>query len=288
MPKSVASNGKFPPNTLPGTGANDYLSLNSKALRERFLIEHLFVPGELTLHAAEPDRVIVGSVVPTVNAISLDCPAELGADGFCARRELGVFNLGGVGMVTIDGKTFTMPRFACLYVGRGARSVLFSSAAAQEPAQFYLASYPAQHAYPTRLIGPDQGSVADLGTVEASNRRQLRKMIHPGEVESCQLVMGWTRLQSGSVWNTMPPHRHARRSEVYCYFDMAADTRVIHLLGCPQETRHIVVADRQVVISPSWSIHGGAGTGPYSFCWAMGGENQDFADMDHVTMQELR
>ncbi|MBN2181595.1 MAG: 5-dehydro-4-deoxy-D-glucuronate isomerase, partial [Sedimentisphaerales bacterium] len=231
---------------------------------------------------------ITGSVVPAKKAISLSASDELRADFFCQRRELGVLNIGQAGTVTVDGTDYAMSNKDGLYIGRGSKDISFSSNDPKNPAKFYLLSYPAHTDYPTKHIKMSEAEPVELGTIEASNKRTIYKLIHPAGAKSCQLVMGFTELAPGCVWNTMPPHTHERRMEVYLYFDIADDTRVFHLMGKPDETRHIVVANGQAVISPSWSIHSGVGTGSYTFCWGMGGENQAFDDMDHLTIDKLR
>jgi 4-deoxy-L-threo-5-hexosulose-uronate ketol-isomerase len=207
---------------------------------------------------------------------------------FCERREAGILNIGGPGEIEVDGTIYPLANKDCLYLGRGSRKVVFSNADPRTPAAFYLVSYPAHAAHPTRLMRHQEATAVELGTTNDANRRTIYKYIHLEGIPSCQLVMGFTRLQEGAVWNTMPPHTHTRRSEVYMYFDLPENRRVMHFMGRPQETRHLIVGDRQAVISPSWSIHCGCGTGAYSFCWAMGGENQVFEDMDPATIVSLR
>ena len=266
----------------------DYTKLNTQELRIAFLIENLFAPGKIDLVYTDADRAIVGSAVPTGSTLKLTADAELRAAYFCERRELGVLNIGGDGAIEVDGKRYEMGKLDCLYVGRGSQEVSFSSKDASNPAAFYLLSYPAHAAYPTTHARVKDATPVELGTVADANRRTIYKYIHTGGIKSCQLVMGFTRLEEGSVWNTMPPHTHTRRSEIYIYFDMDPNQRVMHFMGTPQQTRHLVVANRQVVISPSWSIHCGCGTRAYTFCWAMGGENQTFEDMDPAPVEELR
>jgi 4-deoxy-L-threo-5-hexosulose-uronate ketol-isomerase len=267
------------PDTYPQSG--------TQQLRESFLVETLFAPGQVELLYSDADRAIIGSAVPASSPLKLTADAELRAAFFCERRELGVLNIGGSGTVEVDGKKFELEKLDVLYVGRGSKEISFASKDAPKPAAFYLLSYPAHANYPTALARKADAAPVELGTAADANRRTIYKCIHAGGVKSCQLVMGFTQLQEGSVWNTMPPHTHTRRSEVYMYFDLGP-RRVMHLMGTPQETRHLVVADRQVVISPSWSIHCGCGTGSYTFCWGMGGENQEFTDMDAVTLEQLR
>jgi 4-deoxy-L-threo-5-hexosulose-uronate ketol-isomerase len=267
---------------------NDYSKLCTDGLRANFLIESLFAPGKVELVYSDADRAIIGSVVPTGSALKLSADAELRAAFFCERRELGILNIGDAGTATVDGKEYPMNKLDCLYVGRGSRDISFNSKTAGTPAAFYLLSYPAHAAYPTTLATIKDAAPVELGTLADANRRTIYKYIHMDGIKSCQLVMGFTKLQEGAVWNTMPPHTHTRRSEVYVYFDLDPKRRVMHFMGTPQQTRHLVVADRQAVISPSWSIHCGCGTGAYTFCWGMGGENQTFDDMDPAPAAQLR
>jgi 4-deoxy-L-threo-5-hexosulose-uronate ketol-isomerase len=267
---------------------NDYSKYSTDDLRSAFLIESLFTPGMVELVYTDADRAIVGSAVPAGAPLKLEAETALCAAYFCERRELGVLNIAGDGTVAVDGKQYEMTRLDCLYVGRGARDISFSSHDAANPAAFYLLSYPAHAPYPTTLARTGDASLVELGAGADANRRTIYKYIHPGGIKSCQLVMGFTQLAEGAVWNTMPPHTHARRSEVYLYFDLGPNRRVLHLMGTPQQTRHLIVADREAVISPGWSIHCGCGTAAYTFCWGMGGENQTFEDMDPAPVEQLR
>lgn len=269
-------------------GPTEYQRLNTQELRAAFLLDSLFAPGRLELVYTDADRAIAGSAVPAEAAIELGADAELRAAFFCERRELGVLNIGGEGTVEVDGTVYPMAGLDCLYVGRGSRQVSFSSRTPGEPAAFYLMSYPAHTTHPTRHAQVKDATPAELGSAAEANRRTIYKYIHPGGIRSCQLVMGFTQLREGAVWNTMPPHTHPRRTEIYLYFSLDTQRRVLHFLGAPQETRHVVVANRQAVVSPSWSIHAGCGTGAYTFCWAMGGENQTFDDMDPAPVEQLR
>jgi 4-deoxy-L-threo-5-hexosulose-uronate ketol-isomerase len=257
-------------------------------LRQAFLVDGLFQPGLLVLKYWETDRTIIGSAVPGADKLALTCPCELSAKFFCERRELGIINLGEPGTVEVDGQVHALQSLDCLYIGRGARSVTFASASSARPAQFYLLSYPAHMEYPTTLAVFAQSAGASLGDPSQANARTIHKFIHQGGIKSCQLVMGLTILKPGSVWNTMPPHTHLRRSEVYLYFNIAAESALFHFAGRPEETRNIMVRDRQAVLSPPWSIHSGVGTSNYTFIWGMGGENQEFADMDAVKPADLR
>ncbi len=267
---------------------NDYQKLCTDGLRSNFLVETLFTPGKVELVYSDADRAIIGSAVPTGGPLKLVTDAELRAAFFCERRELGVLNIGGSGTVEVDGKKYEMNKLDCLYIGRGSKEISFSSKDSASPAAFYLLSYPAHATYPTTLATMKDAAPLELGTLADANRRTLYKYIHMDGIKSCQLVMGFTRMQEGAVWNTMPPHTHTRRSEVYIYFDLDPKRRVMHFMGTPQQTRHLIVADRQAVISPSWSIHCGCGTGAYTFCWGMGGENQAFDDMDPAPIPQLK
>ena len=267
-------------------------------LREEFLIQDLFVPGQIKLVYSHIDRIITGAAVP-VEPIALTAGDELRAEYFCQRRELGVINIGGAGTITIDGRVYNVGYKEAMYIGMGSKDIVFASDDASAPAKFYLNSAPAHRTCPTVLIKPEgtpeEGVVivkeenkVELGTLEDANHRVICKYILPGQVESCQLEMGMTRLEPGSVWNTMPCHTHDRRMEVYLYFEMPEDAFVMHFMGEAQETRHIVMKNEEAVISPSWSIHSGAGTSNYTFIWAMGGENQAFDDMDGIATTDLR
>jgi 4-deoxy-L-threo-5-hexosulose-uronate ketol-isomerase len=257
-------------------------------LRAHFLVSGLFVPGAITLSHIDLDRVVIGAAVPLDVPLALEPFPALRAATFCERRELGVLNTGGAGTVVVDGTTYALDAHDVLYVGRGATSVQFASASAATPARFYLVSYPAHTTHPTALIKPHETDNLELGTAEQANRRTVRRYIHANGVQSCQLVMGVTTLAPGSVWNTMPAHTHDRRTEVYLYFGLPANAMVVHLVGEPTETRSLIVRDSEVALSPGWSVHTGCGTQAYAFCWAMGGENQDYADMDAVSMETIR
>ncbi len=262
--------------------------MTTQEVRDEFLIESLFQAGQVEMIYSDIDRAITGSAVPTKKALTLSAADELRADFFCQRRELGVLNIGGSGKVTVDGTDYAMANKDGLYIGRGSKEIRFTSDDAKTPALFYLLSYPAHADYPTVHVKKSEAEPVELGTMEGSNKRTIYKLIHPAGAQSCQLVMGFTELTPGCVWNTMPPHTHERRMEVYMYFDIDENNRVFHLMGSPAETRHIVVANGQAVISPSWSIHSGVGTGAYTFCWGMGGENQAFDDMDHLSIGDLK
>lgn len=263
-------------------------AMSTEELRASFLIDSLFAADEVSLVFSDLDRAIVGSAVPATKALALEATPELRAGSFCERRELGVLNIGGPGTVTVDGEPHSLAKLDGLYSGRGSRAISFASDSAENPARFYLLSFPAHASHPTVRVRQSEAEMVSLGSQETCNRRNLYKLIHPGGVKSCQLVMGFTRLEPGSVWNTMPPHTHERRMEVYLYFDLPPQARVFHLMGRPAATRHLVVGEREAVLSPSWSIHSGVGTGAYTFCWGMGGENQAFDDMDALTLGQLR
>lgn len=265
-----------------------FCRMTTREVRNNYLVESLFHPNTIKMLYTDVDRAVIGSAVPADSPLTLTTADELRADFFCQRREMGVLNIGQPGTITVDGQSYTMGNLDCLYAGRGSKDIRFASDNSKNPAKYYLLSYPAHKDFPTRHVQIDQASPVQLGSVEASNRRTIYKCIHSDGVQSCQLVMGFTILEPGSVWNTMPPHTHERRMEVYMYFNMTADARVFHYMGQPSETRHIVVADGQAIISPSWSIHSGVGTTAYTFCWGMGGENQAFDDMDTLTMDDIR
>ncbi len=264
-----------------------YCTMTTSELREAFLVDSLFQPGQISLTYADLDRTVFGSAVPTGEPLLLPADDELKALYFTERRELGILNIGGAGKVTVNGSPFELRKLDALYVGRGNEEIVFSSDDAAFPAEFYLLSYLAHAKYPTQLIRSAEQPKDKLGSPESANVREITKLIHPGGARSCQLVMGFTQLAPGSVWNTMPPHTHIGRSEVYLYFDIDADQRVIHLMGPGHETRNIVIANKQVVVSPGWSIHAAVGTSNYMFCWGMGGENQVYDDIDALAIADL-
>ena len=266
----------------------DVKHYDTARLREEFLIDGLFMPDAIKLVYSHIDRIITGSAVPVTQALTLASGEELHAATFLERRELGVINIGAQGAVIVDGARYTLRNRDGMYIGMGTKEVRFESDDAQNPAKFYLNSAPAHCAYPTVLIKPEDCAKVELGSLEESNHRTICKYILPGQVQSCQLVMGMTSLKPGSVWNTMPCHTHDRRMEVYLYFDIPENAVVFHYMGEPTETRHIVMRNQQAVISPSWSIHSASGTRAYTFIWGMVGENQAFDDMDAVAMQTLR
>ena len=265
-------------------------TLDTAGLRREFLVEEIFRPDGLTMTYSHIDRIVVGGIMPVSGPVNL--PASLGKSfgvaSFLERREMGLINIGGPGWAEIDGTRYEIGSEEALYIGMGAREVRFGSNAAAQPAKLYYNSAPAHHTYPTRGVTLDQASSVTLGDPKTANRRTIYKFIVPSVVESCQLTMGMTVLEPGSVWNTMPCHTHERRMEVYLYFKLKPDAAVFHMMGEPQETRHILVHNEQAVISPSWSIHSGVGTTSYTFIWGMVGENQTFDDMDHVAVADLR
>ena len=263
-------------------------TLSSDELRTAFLVRGLFVPGSINLERIDLDRVVLGGAVPTSAPLTLEAPAELRAEYFCERRELGILNIGKPGSITVDGTSFTLGTRDALYIGRGSRTIVFTSDTADAPARFYLVSYPAHASLPTTSIAASDVQAGEMGASENANKRRIARYIHSGGVQSAQLVMGMTALEPGSVWNTMPAHTHDRRTEVYLYFDLPAENVVLHLMGEPGETRHLVVRNEEVALSPGWSVHSGCGTSSYAFCWAMGGENQDYADMQAVDINSLR
>lgn len=265
-----------------------YPRMTTDELRGTFLLEDLYQPEKLAMAYVDLDRAVVGFAAPTEKPIDLPTFPELRAAFFTEWRELGVLNIGGVGTVTAGGQTWALENLDVLYVGRGNAKVRFASHAEEAPAIFYLLSYPAHCTYPVTLVKKAEAAPARLGSAETCNARTVCKYIHMAGAKSCQLVMGVTHLDSGSAWNTMPPHTHMRRSEIYMYFNLAEDARVFHLMGPPTETRHLVLGNREVVVSPGWSVHAGMGTRAYSFCWGMGGENQDYADMDPAPLESLR
>ncbi len=264
-----------------------YRTMTTQELRATFLITDLFQPGEINLTYVDLDRAVIGSAVPLDTPLTLLTDDALKATYFTERRELGVLNIGGPGVVEVNGKPYKLNKLDALYIGRGNENIVFSSADPLNPAQFYLLSYPAHGVYPTELIHAEECAKTTLGSPETANLRTIRRLIHLEGTRSCQLVMGFTHLEPGSVWNTMPPHTHARRSEIYLYFDLDKDQRVVHLMGPGDETRNLIIADKQVVISPGWSIHCGVGTKNYTFCWGMGGENQVYSDMDALMIPDL-
>jgi 4-deoxy-L-threo-5-hexosulose-uronate ketol-isomerase len=261
--------------------------LGTDELREAFLISSIFRPGEVIAHYTDLDRMIVGGAMPNAGApLLLPQAKATGTDYFLERREIGILNTGAAGTIRVGGESYELNTLDCLYVGKGEKDVSFEGGAAG-PAQFYFISTPAHMKHPTAVLRKADLKTDPIGDVAKANRRRINKYIYPEGLKSCQLVMGCTEFEPGSVWNTMPSHTHSRRTEIYLYFDLG-DQMVVHLMGEPAKTRHLIVRDREVVLSPSWSIHSGAGTGSYRFVWAMGGDNQIFSDMDAIPMSALK
>ncbi|MCD8205180.1 MAG: 5-dehydro-4-deoxy-D-glucuronate isomerase [Clostridia bacterium] len=277
---------------------DDSKTYDTKRLRENYVIEKLFTPDDILLTYSHQDRIIAGGVMPVEKKLSLGTFKELATDYFLERRELGIINIGGEGKVTLDGKDYALGFKECLYVGMGTRDVTFSSADKKTPAKFYINSSPAHKSFPTvKIIKPVEGKEPPegtrycvqrhLGSVEGMNKRTINQFIISDVLESCQLSMGLTELEVGSSWNTLPSHTHERRMEVYMYFELPEGEAVFHLMGRPQETRHVVLHNEQAVISPSWSIHTGVGTHNYTFIWGMCGENKNYDDMDNLKTEDL-
>lgn len=263
-------------------------TFTTEEIRKHYLIQNLFVPGETKLVYSMEDRVIVGGITPVEQAIALEGNDQIKAEYFLERREVGIFNIGGSGKVTVDGESYTMENKDCLYVGLGKKELLFTSESSENPAKFYLFSANAHKEYPTQHVSFKSIEGDRIGSMETSNDRVIRRMIHKDGIQSCQVVMGMTQLNTGSVWNSMPTHTHDRRMEAYLYIDLDENARMVHLMGEPTETRHIVMKNEEAVISPPWSIHCGAATSNYTFIWAMAGENKTYNDMDQVSMDQLR
>lgn len=266
---------------------NDVKKYSTDELRAHFLIPEVFVKDEIRLTYTMYDRYIAGGAFPVSKSIKLEPIDDLKAENFLDRRELGVINVGGAGKITVDGNEYIIGNKEALYVGRGAKEVIFDTANGEQP-YFYINSAPAHHSYPTKKVTKQEAEIVELGDSKYSNKRVINKLLVNSVVDTCQLQMGMTELQEGNVWNTMPPHTHTRRMEVYFYFDLEEGQTVSHFMGQPQETRHIFLKNHQAVISPEWSIHAGAGTSNYTFIWGMAGENMDYSDMDGVAPDELR
>lgn len=266
----------------------DSKKYTTSELRKHYLVEEIFIDDKIELTYSHVDRIIFGGIKPVYNELKLEAGKEMGVDYFLERRELGIINIGGPAVVTIDGQAYELNRRDGLYVGKGNKEVSFKSVDANEPAKLYINSVPAHKEYKTVKIEIEKANPVRLGDNSTLNKRTIYQYVHPNVCESCQLLMGLTMLEPGNAWNTMPCHTHERRMEVYFYFDMAEDTRVFHLMGEPDETRHLVVKNEQALISPSWSIHSGVGTSNYTFIWGMCGENKTFDDMDAVSMETLR
>jgi 4-deoxy-L-threo-5-hexosulose-uronate ketol-isomerase len=267
---------------------NETKQMDTATLRNNFLIENLFQPNQINLTLSHYDRYIVGGATPIKQKLTLPNPENLKASYFLERRELGIINVGGKGIVLADGQTFEIDFKEALYIGKETKEVSFESFDQNNPAKFYLNSAPAHCVYPTKKISRNEAEIVELGAMETANHRIIRKLIVNSIVETCQLQMGMTELKPGSVWNTMPAHVHDRRMEVYFYFEVPDNQSVCHFMGEPQETRHIWIQNEEAVISPNWSIHSGSGTSNYTFIWGMAGENLDYGDMDHCKINDLK
>lgn len=267
---------------------NDSKKYDTNQLREHYMVEEIFSDDKVELTYSHVDRIIFGGIKPVNESLKLEAGKSMGVDYFLERREMGVINVGGEGIVSIDGEEFALNNKDGLYIGKGNKDIIFKSSNPKNPAKFYINSVPAHKEYKTVKIEIEKANPVKMGDKSTLNKRTIYQYVHPNVCESCQLLMGLTILEPGSVWNTMPCHTHERRMEVYFYFDMEEDTRVIHLMGEPTETRHLIVKNEQAIISPSWSIHSGVGTSNYTFIWGMCGENQTFTDMDHISMDTLR
>lgn len=267
---------------------NDSKKYDTNQLREHYMVEEIFIDDKVELTYSHVDRIIFGGIKPVKESLKLEAGKSMGVDYFLERREMGVINIGGEGIVSIDGEEFILNNKDGLYIGKGNRDIIFRSLNKDNPAKFYINSVPAHKEFKTVKIEIEKANPVKLGDNSTLNKRTIYQYVHPNVCESCQLLMGLTILEPGSAWNTMPCHTHERRMEVYFYFDMTEDTRVIHLMGEPTETRHLIVKNEEAIISPSWSIHSGVGTSNYTFIWGMCGENQTFDDMDHISMDTLR
>ncbi len=274
------------------TGPNDVKRYTTEELRKEFLIENLYVADSVVAVYSHVDRMVTLGCMPVNETVSIDKGidvwANFGTHYFLERREIGIFNIGGAGSITVDGTVYQLGYKDCLYITMGAKEVLFASDDPKCPAKFYMVSAPAHRSYETRLLKLADANKRPTGEMETSNKRTINQFIHPAVLKTCQLSMGMTVLEPGSVWNTMPAHTHERRMEIYMYFEVPEHQVVFHMMGQGQETRHIVMQNEQAVISPSWSIHSGAGTSNYTFIWAMGGENQEFDDMDNIPTENLK
>lgn len=266
----------------------DVKHYDTERLRKEFLVQDLFVEDSIRMSYSQYERYILGGIFPVNEELKMEPVEALRADYFCERRELGIISIAGDGVITVDGKEYPMQKKEALYVGRGSKEIKFRSKDKNNPAKFYYSSTPAHKEYPTVHVTKEKANILNLGALETSNERTIYQLIIPGIVDSCQLVMGLTELHSGSVWNTMPPHSHDRRMEAYFYFELADDQVLMHLMGEPQETRHLFMKNEEAVFSPEWGIHSAAGTSNYAFIWGMGGENLDYTDMDHINIGDLR
>ncbi|WP_019602384.1 5-dehydro-4-deoxy-D-glucuronate isomerase [Teredinibacter turnerae] len=267
---------------------NDYKNYDTSKLREHFLIESVFKPNEICLTYTHYDRIIVGGIYPVDSVLHLESVDQLKSDAFLARRELAAINIGGEGIVTVDGEKYTIAAKEAIYIGKGAQQVSFASTTASDPAKFYMNSAPAHQQFPTKKVGKSDANVLSLGDATTCNEREIYQLVIGGVVETCQLQMGMTELKTGSIWNTMPMHTHSRRMEAYFYFNLPEEHAVCHFMGPAEETRHIWVGNEQAVVSPPWSMHSGVGTANYTFIWGMAGENLDYTDMDFHNPADLK
>jgi len=274
-------------NILYGAGPDDVRNFDSERLRQEFLIKDLFVPGQINFTYTHVDRMIIGGACPAGETLGFGGGTDIGTEYFFSAREMGIANLGGPGKISVDGTVFALENRDVLYVGRGVKQILLTSDDGQSPAWFYMNSVPAGTDFPACLITRQEAKLIEMGEEKTASKRRLAMYIHPEVAPSCLLLMGITDLAPASIWNTMPPHLHERRMEAYCYFDMAPSDRVVHLMGRPDQTRHLIVGNGQAVLSPAWSIHMGAGTGHYAFVWGMTGENQAYGDVDPVAVADL-
>ena len=264
-----------------------YKKMLNMELKDNFTVQNLFEPGQIKLVYTDLDRAVVGSIVPANESLKLESAKELASEYFAKRREIGIINIGEEGSVVVDGEKYELKNKDGLYIGRGSKDIKFLSKNPEAPAQYYLLSYPAHKNYPTKLVKKKDAVIVEAGSDLESNERKIIKYILPGKVESCQLVMGLTMLSEGNVWNTMAPHTHERRTEIYMYFDIEDGEKLFHWMGEPDEMRHLTLDNYEAILSPSWSLHSGVGTKNYNFIWGMGGENQDFDDMDSLEKNDL-
>lgn len=267
---------------------DDYKHYDTEKLRQHFLVENIFSTDKLQMVYTHYDRMMIGGAMPIKKEIKLDPVDQQKAEHFLARRELGAINIGGSGAITVDGETYEMESRSALYIGSGTEEVTFRSLDPHNPAKFYLNSAPAHHSYPTRKVGMKDAKVLELGSSDTCNERRVNQLLINGIIETCQLQMGMTELQPGSIWNTMPVHTHTRRMEAYFYFNLGEDQAVCHFMGPKDETRHLWIHNEQAVLSPPWSMHSGVGTANYTFIWGMAGENLDYTDMDFQKPHELK
>jgi 4-deoxy-L-threo-5-hexosulose-uronate ketol-isomerase len=274
--------------TLHSVHPEDFKQYNTALIRSRFLVEELMVPDQIRFTYTHYDRMMIGGAMPVSRPLVLETYESLRSDYFLERRELGIINVGGEARIEVGSESYTLNKLDCLYISKGVQQVRFNSADPSHPAVLYLLSAPAHKSYPTTLLQKASAEAATMGALQTSNQRTIYRYIHKNGIQSCQLVMGLTLLDTGSVWNTIPPHTHDRRMEVYFYFDVPQDQVVFHYMGKPTETRHLLVNNYQAVVSPPWSIHAGSGTSNYGFIWGMAGENLEYGDMDGVSLNELK